>query len=148
MIVACPSCSRKNRVPAGRLADRGRCGACRAEIPPRAEPLDVDPAAFDEIVRGARVPVLVDFWAAWCAPCRMAAPEVAKTAAETAGQALVVKVNTELHPDLAARFGVSGIPNFVVLRDGEIVTQQAGLVPSARMVQWLAAAAATAPARA
>ena len=71
----------------------------------------------------------------------MAAPEVARTAAEMAGRALVVKVNTELYPDLAARFGVRGIPNFVVLRDGEIVTQQAGLVPSARMVQWLTAAA-------
>ena len=144
MVIACATCGRKNRVPAGHLADRGRCGACRAEIPPRSAPIEVDSAAFDEIVRAANVPVLVDFWAAWCAPCRMAAPEVEKTAERMAGRALVLKVNTEIHPALAGRFGVQGIPNFVVLRDGKVVAQQAGLVPSERMVQWLTAAGAPA----
>jgi len=140
VIVACSRCGRKNRVPAERLADRGRCGACGADIAPRGEPIDVDAAEFEAIVRAARVPVLVDFWAAWCAPCRMAAPEVAKTAKEMAGRALVLKVDTESHPDLAARFGVQGIPNFVVLKGGERVAQQAGLVSSARMQEWLRAA--------
>jgi thioredoxin 2 len=140
MVIACPACGRKNRVPSGRLADVGRCGACHGEIPARSAPIEVDPAEFDEIVRTAKVPVLVDFWAAWCAPCRMAAPEVEKTAARSAGRALVLKVNTEVHPELARRFGVQGIPNFVVLREGEIVTQQAGLVPSERMLDWLGAA--------
>jgi len=144
MVIACAACGRKNRVPAGHLADRGRCGACRAEIPPRSAPIEVDSAAFEEIVRAANVPVLVDFWAAWCAPCRMAAPEVEKTAERMAGRALVLKVNTEIHPALAGRFGVQGIPNFVVLRDGKVVAQQAGLVPSERMVQWLTAAGAPA----
>jgi thioredoxin 2 len=142
MVVACLSCGRRNRVPAGHLADLGKCGACHAEIPPRSAPIEVDPAAFDEILQAARVPVLVDFWAAWCAPCRMAAPEVEKTAAKSAGRALVLKVNTELHPELAGRFGVQGIPNFVVLLNGEVVRQEAGLVPSERMLQWLDAAAA------
>ena len=141
MVIACPACGKKNRIPAVHLADRGRCGACRKEIPPQSEPIDVDPATFDDIVRNARVPVLVDFWAAWCAPCRMAAPEVHKTAEEMAGRAIVVKVNTELHPELATRFGVHGIPNFVVLREGRPVSQQAGLVPSAQMKDWLIAAA-------
>ncbi|HET7453175.1 MAG TPA: thioredoxin domain-containing protein [Thermoanaerobaculia bacterium] len=129
-------------MPAAHLADRGRCGACRSEIPPRSAPVEVDPAGFDEIVGAARVPILVDFWAAWCAPCRMAAPEVEKTAERMAGRAIVLKVNTEIHPGLAARFGVQGIPNFVVLHRGEVVSQQAGLVPADRMVQWLAAAEA------
>ena len=144
MVIACAACGRKNRVPAGHLADRGRCGACRAEIPPRSAPIEVDSADFDEVVREAKVPVLVDFWAAWCAPCRMAAPEVEKTAERMAGRALVLKVNTEMHPALAGRFGVQGIPNFVVLRDGKVVARQAGLVPSERMVQWLTAAGAPA----
>ena len=144
MIVGCPACGRKNRVPARHLADAGRCGACHAELPARSAPIEVNPEQFDEIVRAAKVPVLVDFWAAWCSPCRMAAPEVEKTATRSAGRALVLKVNTELHPALAVRFGVQGIPNFVVLRDGEVVTQQAGLVPSERMLQWLDAAGAAA----
>lgn len=144
MILKCPSCGRKNRSPAERLAETGRCGACKTEISPVATPIDADPATFDEIVSGAKVPVLVDFWAAWCGPCKMAAPEVARTAEEMRGRALVLKVDTERHPELAARFGVQGIPNFVVLRDGQTVFQQPGLVSSAQMKGWLIRAGASA----
>jgi len=137
VILTCPSCGKKNRSPAERLADVGRCGVCKTEISPLRRPLPVDTASFREIVRDARVPVLVDFWADWCGPCKIVAPEVEKTAAEMAGRALVLKVDTEAHPELAAEYGVQGIPNFVVLRGGVLVSQQAGAVPSVQMKEWL-----------
>jgi len=142
MILTCASCGKKNRSPAERLADEGRCGACKTPISPVSRPIEADPETFREITRNAKVPVLVDFWADWCGPCKMAAPEVEKTARDMAGRVVVVKVDTERHPQIAAEYDVRGIPNFAVIRGGLLVSQQAGVVPSAVMKQWLEKAGA------
>jgi thioredoxin 2 len=137
VIEPCPSCGQQNRVPLRHLAHTGRCGSCKAELPPRGEPLELDAAMLAALAAEATVPVLVDFWAAWCAPCRMMAPELSKLASSHAGRLLVGKVDTERHPDLASRHAIEALPTLILFRGGQPSERLAGARSAAMIARDL-----------
>ena len=129
IIVTCPSCGQRNRVPFGREA---KCGKCGATLGTTSEPVEIPSAeAFDALVSSTQEPVVVDFWAPWCGPCRVVAPELVKVAQANAGRWLVVKVNTEALPELGERFQVRSIPTMAVFMDGQEIARTAGARPAA-----------------
>ena len=138
MIVECPSCSKSNRVPAARLGDKARCAACKGALLPVARPLAIASADdFDELVSRAKLPVLVDFWAEWCGPCRMVGPELAKVAGTHAERLVVAKVDTEALPQVAARFDIRSIPTMILFRGGREAERLSGAMPAAQIASRL-----------
>lgn len=133
----CAECKTVNRIPVRHLADAGKCGKCQAVLPAHASPITISSETqFDDIVGGARVPVLVDFWAPWCGPCRAVAPEVKKVAQTLSGKALVLKVDTDVLVDLAERFQIQSIPNFALFSGGRLVRQRAGAIDHRQLERW------------
>jgi thioredoxin 2 len=131
-IVVCPNCGKKNRTPA--VAEGvPKCGNCHQPLP---WIVDADASEFEGAIHAA-VPVLVDFWAPWCGPCRMVSPVVEAQGRERAGQFKVVKLNVDEATDIAARYQAQSIPLLVLVRDGEEVDRQIGAVPPAQLRSWL-----------
>lgn len=138
VLLACPACATVNRVSYPRLGQQGRCGTCKAELPLVSTPVECDsPEAFAACISQSPLPVVVDFWAPWCGPCQMMAPEFAKAAAQAGGEALFVKVNTDEQPHIASRFRVQGIPAFALIKGGQLVAQSSGFQPAARLLAWM-----------
>ena len=138
MEVACSACAQRNRVPAKRLRDKAKCAHCKAPLLPLGRPLPVASVQdFEELVRESPSPVLVDFWAAWCGPCRMVAPEMDKLARDRGERVVVAKVDTEALPEVARRFGISSIPTMILFRDGTEAKRLSGAMPAAQIAAQL-----------
>jgi thioredoxin 2 len=136
MIRACPSCGAKNRLSPARFHQRAQCGKCQTPLLPLDSPHPVESAAeFDELVRDASLPVLVDFWAEWCGPCRMVAPELEKLARTKAGGLVVAKVDTEALPGVASRFEIRSIPTLILFRDGREARRVSGAMPASAIAE-------------
>lgn len=134
---ACAHCGQVNRLPAGRLHDDPTCGRCKRAIFPH-QPLDVSAATWPAQVERSPLPVLVDFWAPWCGPCRAVAPSLEEVARRRASQLKVVKVNVDDNQELAGRYRVQSIPTMVVLRGGREVDRIVGALPPAEIERRLA----------
>lgn len=135
LIVVCPRCHSANRVPAARLADGGTCGKCKTRLF-AGEPIELTAANFDSHARRSNIPLLVDFWAPWCGPCRGMAPAFAHAAKLLEPQMRLSKVNTEEQQQLAAGFQIRSIPTLILFRNGVEVARQAGAMDVDSIVRW------------
>lgn len=134
-IVACPACNGLNRVPDARLAEAPKCGKCGAALF-AGHPLELGVDSFDAHCARAQLPLLVDFWAPWCGPCRMMAPQFEAAAEQLEPRVRLAKVDTQAQPTLAQKFAIRSMPTLVLFRQGRELARQAGAMGAADIVRW------------
>ncbi len=134
--LVCSHCLSVNRVPVSRKFDSPVCGKCKQTLLP-SHPIDLTDDTFTKFVSKTEVPVVVDFWAPWCGPCRMMAPAFAQAASQLASQVVLAKLNTENSPLTSSRFAISGIPTMILFRNGRELSRQSGALDADQIVQWV-----------
>ncbi len=140
LIVTCPNCHTRNRAPYERLKDSFRCSKCQNQLHLVGEPFEVSGAGFDSVVKNSTLPVLVDFWATWCGPCKMIAPELVKVASAVTGKWLVAKLDIDHNQEIASRFGISSIPTMAVFSNGKEIARQSGAMGAAGIRKFMESA--------
>ena len=134
--LTCLACAQLNRVPEDRLMSGAKCGSCGSALVPK-QPMDVDPAVLQKAAQNDDLPLVVDFWAPWCGPCRMMAPEFSKASKKLAGKARLVKLNTQDHQSTGARYRIRGIPTMVAFERGRESKRQSGALSEGQIVGWV-----------